>query len=240
MPCWIPAFPTSQRSTAGHRVPRLPAAGRVARAGGAGEARRVPRRDLLGPSGARASARSTRRSRSSASRPPRTAPTAPAACSPATAPATSSTPRCTRVGLASQPTATPRRRRPGAVRRPDHRAGALRAAREQADPGRARHLPAAGSRGSSRCCGRRCGRSWCSAGSAGRRCCPCWPTPGWTVPRPRPKFGHGVEVELGRARRPAAPARLLPRQPAEHLHRPADPGDARGRAARAKELAELG
>ncbi len=43
----------------------------------------------------------------------------------------------------------------------------------------------------------------------GRRAGPC--------PRPRPAFAHGAR---GRARRPG-PVRLLPREPAQHLHRPA-------------------
>ena len=45
------------------------------------------------------------------------------------------------------------------------------------------------------------------------------------LPRPRPKFGHGAESR--------APARLLPPQPAEHVHRQADRGDA-GRASLAR------
>ena len=77
------------------RVPPLPAAGRVARAGGAREARGVPRLGLLGPPdpGLRRPGRAGRSS--SAWRRPRTAPTAPGACSPATARATSCSPRCT-------------------------------------------------------------------------------------------------------------------------------------------------
>ena len=76
-------------------LPGLPAAGRVARGGGSREAGGVRRRGLLGPAAARLRRSRRRRSSSSAWRRPRTAPTAPAACSPATARATSSTPRCT-------------------------------------------------------------------------------------------------------------------------------------------------
>ena len=46
---------------------------------------------------------------------------------------------------------------------------------------------------------------------------------GHAAPRPRPRFGHGAEVEIG----PYAAARLLPRLPAEHVHRQAHPRDAR-------------
>ena len=53
---------------------------------------------------------------------------------------------------------------------------------------------------------------------------------GWVDPRPRPAFAHGVHVTLEpRGRPPAAAAvRLLPRLPAEHLHRTAHPRDAGG------------
>ena len=76
---------------------------------------------------------------SSASRRPPTAATAPAGYSPATAPATSSSPRSTAPGFANQPT---RRRADdglelrGALHR---RRGPLRAAGEQADARGARH-----------------------------------------------------------------------------------------------------
>ena len=78
-----------------HRLPRLPAARRVARARRAREARRVPRLGLLGPpdprlrrpGGARADPRP--RARRARRQPHR------AACSPATAPATSCSRRCT-------------------------------------------------------------------------------------------------------------------------------------------------
>ena len=82
----------------GRRLPPLPAPGRVARAGGDGEAGRVPRRDVLGPAGARV--RRSRRPASSCSgwrrRP--TAPTAPGACSPATAAGSGCSGRCIAPG----------------------------------------------------------------------------------------------------------------------------------------------
>ena len=50
-----------------------------------------------------------------------------------------------------------RRRRPGAARHPGHRLGPLRPAGEQADPGRAGHLPALAGHASCSCSGPRCG-----------------------------------------------------------------------------------
>ena len=77
----------------------------------------------------------------------RTAATAPGGCSPATAAATCSSPRCT---ASAWPTSRPSTHigdglRP--ARHPDHRAGALRAAGQQAHPGRARHLRPLAARG---------------------------------------------------------------------------------------------
>ena len=72
--------------------------------------------------------------------PPRTARTAPGGCSPATAPGTSCSPRCS--GRAGEPAALDRgRRRPAVAGRLGQRRGPLRAAREQADAGRAGHVP---------------------------------------------------------------------------------------------------
>ena len=55
---------------------------------------------------------------------------------------------------------------------------------------------------------------------------------GWSIARPRPRFAHGGEVTIVHdpVGPPADAARLLPRQPAEHVHRATDPGDARRRA----------
>ena len=73
-----------------------------------------------------------------------------------------------------------------------------------------------------------CGSSCAWAGTPGRpygRCCgQC----GFALPRPRPAFGHGAEVRLAEsagAGRSAA-HRLLSPKPAEHIHRPGDPGHA--------------
>ena len=79
----------------GGRLPGVPAPRAVAGAGGDGEGGPLPRLGLLGPwrPRLRRSCRPPRRRRAGA-RPP-TAPTGPAGCSPATAPATSSTPPCT-------------------------------------------------------------------------------------------------------------------------------------------------
>ncbi|BAD57203.1 hypothetical protein NFA_23560 [Nocardia farcinica IFM 10152] len=59
---------------------------------------------------------------------------------------------------------------------------------------------------------------------------------GWAVPRP-PEVrarGAGAAGTGRRGPRAARAVRLLPRQPAEHLHRQADPGDARSRAGRGR------
>ena len=131
-----------------------------------------------------------------------------------------------RAGLASQPTSRARRRRAHPHRHPHRRLGPVRAAGEQADPGRAGRL-----------------RPWLVRelellaptlrvvvvlGAFGWQA--LWPALAAAriaaAPAPRPAFGHGAEVR----RRPAGRARLLPRLAAEHLHRPADRADA-GRGA---------
>ena len=154
------------------------------------------RPDVLGPRGAGLRP-AGRRARWSWGWPrPRTAATGPGGCSPATGPATCSTPRCT--GPAWPPSRTPSPRDDGldADRRTDHRAGALRTARQPPDHRRARHLRARTWPASSSCSPRRCAPWSCSAASAGRHCCGCWTGPGWPLPRPRPRFGHGAEAPL--------------------------------------------
>ena len=122
-----------------------------------------------------------------------------------------------RAGFANQPESVSLDDGLRADRRLDHRAGPLRAAGQQAHHRRARRLPAVPRPGAG-AAARTPGCSWCSAGSATRA---CRATSGI---RPRPPFGHGVEVPA--ARRPHGPVQL-PREPAEHLHRQAHAGDAR-------------
>ena len=107
-----------------------------------------------------------------------------------------------RVGLATQATQRARRRRPAAGRRADGGDGALRAAAEQADHRGARHLRA---RGSDRELALLAPdlRVVVALGAFG------WDGAlralagaGYAVPRPRPRFGHGAEVDArGRDRR---------------------------------------
>ena len=87
----------------------------------------------------------------------------------------------------TSPRATHRRRRPRAHRRLHHRAGALRAAGQQADARRAGHLPAV-PRPRAGAAAPTCGWSWRSARSATEAAA------GALGVRPRPRFGHGVEV----------------------------------------------
>ena len=97
----------------GPRLPALPAAGRVARGAAAADPPRRfrgedywarPLRGLRRPGGAAGDRRPRARRR--------TGPTGPGGCSPATAPATGSTPRCTGPGYANQPDLGAARRRP--------------------------------------------------------------------------------------------------------------------------------
>ena len=80
---------------AGLAVPGVPAARRLAGAGGAREAGRLPGRDVLGPAGARLRLDGAADPGRSGWRRPRTAGTGPGGSSPATAAATGSSRRCT-------------------------------------------------------------------------------------------------------------------------------------------------
>ena len=117
-----------------------------------------------------------------------------------------------------------RRRRARAARRVRRRRGAVRAARQQADARGARPVPAV-PRARARRCSTGCASSSCSAGSRTRRSPACSRPPARRSRCPRPRFGHGVEVADGRA----VGARLLPPEPAEHVHRPAHRADDRRR-----------
>ena len=130
------------------------------------------------------------------------------------------------------------RRRAGAARHPDHRGRALRPAGQQADPGRAGHLRAVAARELALLT--HAAAVVVLGAFAWQPLVPVLAAAGWTVPRPRPRFGHGAHVELAGEPRPAAPVRLLPREPAEHVHRPAHPGDAGRGAARGRGSGGLG
>ena len=157
---------------------------------------------------------------SSAWRRPPTAPTAPGGCSPATGRATSSTRRCT--GPAS-----PTSRRASTATTACGSTGAWITAPVRCAPPANKPTPAerdtlpAVPRARAGPARRPAGASWCSARSATRS------SAGLLGVRPRPPFGHGVEV---RARgRPHGSSCSLPRQPAEHLHRQAHRAHARRR-----------
>ena len=197
-----------------HRVPRVPAAGRVARARGAGEARVVPRLGLLGPPdpGLRRPGRAGADPRPGARR----------------ARGEPHRPRLHRRPLGRLPVrrAAPQRlREPADLRAPrrraraarllDHRRGALRAARQQAAAGGARALlGVAGARARAdrlAARGRLPRRVRVGGGAAHARAAR--------------RAGPAAAPEVRARRRAWAAARLLPPQPAEHVHRGADPGD---------------
>ena len=96
-----------------------------------------------------------------------------------------------RAGFANQPISVSRDDGLRLTRRLGHRGGALRAAGQPADPGRARQLPAL-VRARVVALGRRHGCIVCLGGFA-------WDAALRVLqaPRPRPKFGHGVEAQVG-------------------------------------------
>ena len=102
-------------------------------------------------------------------------------------------------GLANQPTSTARRRRAGAHRRPGRRGGALRAAGQRADARRSGTPARPGWRASWRCC-RGCACIVVLGGFGWTALWPVLAAAGYRLPRPRPAFGHGVEVDARAAR----------------------------------------
>ena len=206
-------------------LPALRATRRLARGRGGEPAQALSRAEYWARPvpGLRRSRR--RRSSSSAWRRRRTAPTAPGACSPATARATGCSRRCTAPGYANQPTSSERGdglRLTGAC---DHR-GRCAARRRPTSPRRPSATPACRpGRASCALLARGAGRCSRSARSAGTAPCAALAALGHERPaaeaevRPR---GRGA----GRAR---TAARLLPPEPAEHLHRQAHRADARRR-----------
>ena len=179
----------SHRSRAGDRgLPGLPAAGGLAGAGGGREAGRLRRRGLLGPAGARLRRPGRLGRSSSAWRRRPTAATAPGGCSPATARATGCSGPC---GAPAWPTS--RRARAATTAcvlhgRLHRRRRAVRAAGQQAHARRARPLPAVP-------------RARAGAARATLRVVVCLGAFAYEVVapllgvRPRPRFGHGVEVD---------------------------------------------
>ena len=188
----------------GGGLPRVSATGGLARAGGDGEAGGVPRRGVLGPPGPglrRPGARvvivglapgRARRQPHRADvhrRPLRRLPLRVAAPHRLRQPAHQHAPR----------------RWSAAHRRVDHRAGAVRAAGQPADAGRARHVPPVprARAGAPRCPGVR--RR--SAPSPTRACAAS------SGSAPRPKFAHGVEVPLDEAAGSSAASTSASRTP---------------------------
>ncbi|CAA9505909.1 MAG: Uracil-DNA glycosylase, family 5, partial [uncultured Solirubrobacteraceae bacterium] len=200
----------------GRPVPPLPAARRLARGGRAGQARVVRARGVLGPAdpGLRRPGRAADRLRARARR-TRREPDRPRVHRRPLR-------RLPRRGHAPHRPGQPAdvgqpRRRPGAARRVDHGRGALRAAGEQADAGRARHVPGVGPAGAR------------AARARARAAVPRRLRVGRRAAAPRRHDEAQAEVRPPRRapQRPVRPARLLPPQPAEHVHRPPHPADAR-------------
>ena len=207
-------------------VPRLPAAGRVARRGRRRQAQVVRRPAVLGQAGSGLGRGAAAGDDPGPGARPRTAATAPAGCSPATAPATCCSRRCT---APDWPTRRSCRLRGwvGAQRHSGGRGGAVCATGQRADTGRTGDVRAVARRrvAADRC--RRAGHRRAGA-FAWRAALQMIRTGGGSVGRPAPQFGHGATATLHTTRRGDAD-RLLPPQPAEHVHRQAHPGDARRR-----------
>ena len=166
---------------------------------------------------------------SSGSPRPRTAPTAPDGSSPATGRATGCSPRCTASGWPpSRPACTPPTVSTSSTPGWWPRSAAPRRRTSPPPPSATPARP--GSRPSSPCCSTTSGWSSRWARSAGTPPSGRSARIGWRVPSPKPRFGHGAEAVLDRRRPRDPPARLLPPQPAEHLHRQAHRADARRRA----------
>ena len=208
----------------GDGVPCLPAAGGVARDGWGGRSGAPFATRTTGRGRCRGSATRGRGCWCSGWRPPRTGRTAPGACSPATARATGSSRRCTGRG---SPASRPRRTADDGLELRD----AFVTAAVKCAPPDNRPTPGSATAASPSCCaswrrsprarGRLSGRVRLGPGAAraaGGGLRPC--------PSRCPASGTPREARVGER---LSARRLVPSQPAEHLHRPADGGDARRR-----------